>query len=297
MTTNTTPAQAGQQDYPESPMRKVAQALREKAAAEREAFDQRIQSGEWGPMPEPETEADSWVLPGSISDVWTTFRGERCLTPAGDDYYTAAQVRAAYEAGRASVAGSTAATGAGAVPDVDVERIAVNRYRPVPAGVITYKVVAGDGTRSLFSGTKDECEIVARKLTEAFLDGAHVALAASQGAPANPVDAAVQKAWARFEKEYARIVADDLSTLVTRLAHALHNAAPGNDMPAKALDYLRRQGLEPSPLREVAIRANPPEPVVGSHSPGCWANGPKHYECALAEIERLKVQSGGKADA
>ena len=64
------------------------------------------------------------------------------------------------------------------LPD-DIERMAVNRYRPVPAGVLAYKVVGGDGDRSLFSGTKDECQIVARKLTEAFLDGAHVALAAT----------------------------------------------------------------------------------------------------------------------
>lgn len=63
------------------------------------------------------------------------------------------------------------------LPD-DIERMAVNRYRPVPSGVLAYKVVGGDGDRSLFSGTKDECQIVARKLTEAFLDGAHVALAA-----------------------------------------------------------------------------------------------------------------------
>lgn len=104
-------ALAGQQDYPESPMKKVAQALREKAAAEREAFDWRIQSGEWGPEPEPGTEADSWVLPEPVSDVWTTFRGERCLTPAGDDYYTSAQVRAAYEAGRAAAPQPPAAQG------------------------------------------------------------------------------------------------------------------------------------------------------------------------------------------
>ena len=63
------------------------------------------------------------------------------------------------------------------LPD-HIERMAVNRYRPVPAGVLAYKVVGGDGDRSLFSGTKNECQIVARKLTEAFLDGAHVALAA-----------------------------------------------------------------------------------------------------------------------
>mgnify|MGYP000629703460 CR=1 FL=1 len=58
---------------------------------------------------------------------------------------------------------------------VDAEELARNRYRPVPDGLIAYRVVAGDGTRSLFSGTKDACNIVARKLTEAFLDGAYVA--------------------------------------------------------------------------------------------------------------------------
>ena len=26
-----------------------------------------------------------------------------------------------------------------------------------------------------------------------------------------------------------------------------------------------------------------------THATGCWAWGPKHYECALAEIERLKT--------
>lgn len=58
---------------------------------------------------------------------------------------------------------------------VDLDALAVNRYRQVPDGLLAYKVVAGDGTRSLFSGTMNECNVVARKLTEAFLDGAHVA--------------------------------------------------------------------------------------------------------------------------
>lgn len=73
-----------------------------------------------------------------------------------------------------------------AVPQ-DLESLAINRYRPVPAGVVAYKVVAGDGERSLFSGTKDECQIIARRLTEAFLDGAHAMLAAAPCAPAQPV--------------------------------------------------------------------------------------------------------------
>ena len=56
-----------------------------------------------------------------------------------------------------------------------VEQLAITRYRPVPNGMFGYKVVAGDGTRSVFEGTKSECTLIARKLTEAFLDGAHVA--------------------------------------------------------------------------------------------------------------------------
>lgn len=64
-----------------------------------------------------------------------------------------------------------------------IEKMAINRYRPVPSGAFAYKVVGGDGARSLFSGTRDKCQVIARKLTEAFLDGAHVAL---QEHPAQP---------------------------------------------------------------------------------------------------------------
>lgn len=60
----------------------------------------------------------------------------------------------------------------------DIERMAVNRYRLAPDDIpFRYKVVAGDGTRALYHGTKDGCYNVARKLTGAFLDGVHVTLA------------------------------------------------------------------------------------------------------------------------
>lgn len=92
---------------------------------------------------------------------------------------------AGYDAGMADA--RRMAASAEPVP-VEIERLAINRYRPVPAGALAYKVVAGDGSRSLFSGTKDECQIVARKLTEAFLDGAHVAINAAPVADQAPQD-------------------------------------------------------------------------------------------------------------
>lgn len=48
-------------------------------------------------------------------------------------------------------------------------------------------------------------------------------------------------------------VVDDLKTLVIRLAYSLRKAAPDNDLPAQALDYVRRKGLYTSPLRTDAI--------------------------------------------
>ena len=44
--------QPDQQAVPKSPMARMAEALRDKAAGEREDFGRRVQSGEWGPMPD-----------------------------------------------------------------------------------------------------------------------------------------------------------------------------------------------------------------------------------------------------
>jgi len=68
---------------------------------------------------------------------------------------------------------------AGVAMPEHVEQLAITRYRPVPNGMFGYKVVAGDGARSVFEGTKSECTLIARKLTEAFLDGAHAAIDAA----------------------------------------------------------------------------------------------------------------------
>jgi hypothetical protein len=42
---------------------------------------------------------------------------------------------------------------------------------------------------------------------------------------------------------------DDLSALVRQLVHRLKKSSPDNDLPEKALDYLKRKGLQGSPLR------------------------------------------------
>jgi hypothetical protein len=42
----------------------------------------------------------------------------------------------------------------------------------------------------------------------------------------------------------------DLAMLVAKLARALRKAAPEHDLPARAMDYLQREGLCGSPLRE-----------------------------------------------
>ena len=43
----------------------------------------------------------------------------------------------------------------------------------------------------------------------------------------------------------------DLAMLVARLARKLRKATPADELPAQALDYLNRNGLTGSPLREV----------------------------------------------
>ena len=57
----------------------------------------------------------------------------------------------------------------------------------------------------------------------------------------------------RAQADYADLEreADNLVALVLRLARALRKAAPADELPAQALDYLNRNGLKGSPLREV----------------------------------------------
>jgi hypothetical protein len=55
-------------------------------------------------------------------------------------------------------------------------------------------------------------------------------------------------------KDYEELekVVDDLAQLVKQLARALRNTNPDAELPAKALDYLKRKELLGSPLREVS---------------------------------------------
>lgn len=68
-------------------------------------------------------------------------------------------------------------------------------------------------------------------------------------------------------------VTGDLTQLVARLAHSLSKAAPDHDLPAKALDYLQREGLTGSPLRETPNALAQADAACGV-SPGAmgWAS-------------------------
>ena len=53
------------------------------------------------------------------------------------------------------------------------------------------------------------------------------------------------------QKDYAHLemVANNLAAIVRRLAHALRDVSPDHDLPGRALDYLKREGLAGQPLR------------------------------------------------
>lgn len=55
----------------------------------------------------------------------------------------------------------------------------------------------------------------------------------------------------RAQQDYAELerVTDDLAALVRQLVRSLRKTAPDNELADKALDYLKRKGLQGSPLR------------------------------------------------
>ena len=58
----------------------------------------------------------------------------------------------------------------------------------------------------------------------------------------------------RAQQDYAELerVTDDLAALVRQLVRSLRKAAPQHALPDKAMDYLKRKGLQGSPLRHNA---------------------------------------------
>lgn len=62
-------------------------------------------------------------------------------------------------------------------PHEEVDALAITRYKVVAADKSMFwesAVVAGDGTRQLYTGRKVECENMARKFAGAFAEGAFV---------------------------------------------------------------------------------------------------------------------------
>lgn len=59
-----------------------------------------------------------------------------------------------------------------------------------------------------------------------------------------------------------RAVLDDLVTIVRRLVHALHKAAPTAPLSALVLDYLERKGFNKGPFRDACMPLPPATPSV-----------------------------------
>lgn len=59
--------------------------------------------------------------------------------------------------------------------------------------------------------------------------------------------------------ENTRGAMGDLAMLTKRLAQALRKAAPDNELPAQALDYMSRARIDGSPYRKVGAGETAPE--------------------------------------
>lgn len=143
-------------------------------------------------------------------------------TPGGAQYVSMATMQTVLRSARAALAGASVAGEA----REHIEQMAVNRYRPVPDGMFSYKVVAGNGARSLYTGTKDSCLLVSAKLTEAFLDGAFAASNSAPQASEAVRDAALEEA--------AQAVLDDEGDSLSSHAANRHSAARIRALKAQA---------------------------------------------------------------
>lgn len=134
----------------------------------------------------------------------------------------------------------------------EIEQMAVNRYRPVPDGKFSYKVVAGDGSRSLYTGTKDSCLRVAAKLTEAFLDGAFVA---SDAAPQASAVAGEAPTWEQVRDELAILLSGATGKRSAFWERPLDDAATGRGALAKMRALLAAPQASAMPPLTDAMRA------------------------------------------
>ena len=66
----------------------------------------------------------------------------------------------------------------------------------------------------------------------------------------------IDNAQLQYALEQSETIVDDLAQLVMRLVHQLRKAEPDNELPDKALDYLKRNGLTGSILRDAFCRSD-----------------------------------------
>ena len=84
----------------------------------------------------------------------------------------------------------------------------------------------------------------------------------------------------------------DLAMLVARLSRKLRKATPADDLPAKALDYLSRNGLKGSPLREVGAggTATVTREMIGAAHDVTLKKGDFVLSCSLLERIYLAME-------
>ena len=102
-----------------------------------------------------------------------------------------------------------------------------------------------------------------------------------------------------FRDDDVLALAEDLRALIQRLAHSLRKAAPDNELPDAAMDYLKRAGLCTSPLRtappaSTGTDAQHEEIAALKHDLGRYMEISAGY---LAEIEELRLGTAAHAGA
>lgn len=166
-------------------------------------------------------------------------------------------------------------------PDVVVELVARGLVPPIyaPMAAVAAAPQAPAQAAPAAPGVPAGFALVPIEPTQQMLDAGRWSGAGS---------VSIQEEWARKEV-WSRMLAtitpppaayaDDLVALVENLAQALSAAAPGNDLAGHALDYLKRNGLQGSPLQ--AAEAAPQAPAAPVVAP---AQGDPAALLQLAEV-------------